>query len=286
MSIDQIIDVHVRSRMSRYHRIGGAIQMLGVIQAVANAHPDVLVRGVVLEQFAPWLRLGCPNVVTVESGAPLCNELWPNAIDERDVDRLAAEFGWDRQQVWAEELGLTPAPATPIIGADAMQWARTTHTQLAGGKKVVWLSPYCNRPAWCWPAERWVELGSALQTAGYTVVATHLSTEPAFQFAGTTMPDVPPERTAALFSLADLIISHDAGLAHLAGFLGVPTIALCGPTLGPVVFGCYPSVRTIQAPGECCGCVSAAQQICAGGCGMLRNLATDTVLALASQVCG
>ena len=267
-----------------YHRIGGALQMLGVIQAVANANPDAQVRGVVLEQFAPWLQLGCPNVVTVESAVPLYNDLWPHTDDLRATDWAAAALGWNRQQYWAAELGLTPASVTPIIGADAWAWARTTHAQLAGGKKVVWLSPYCDRSAWCWPVANWIALGNALQAAGYAVVATHLSTEPAFQFAGATLPDVPPDRTAALFSLADLVISHDAGLAHLGGFLGVPTIAICGPTLGPVVFGCYPSVRTIQAPGDCGGCISEGKQVCADACRCLNTLSAPSLLTLVAEV--
>ena len=42
--------------------------------------------------------------------------------------------------------------------------------------------------------------------------------------------DLPLRLLAGVLTRADLFVGHDSGVTHLAALLGVPTVALFGPT--------------------------------------------------------
>ena len=52
----------------------------------------------------------------------------------------------------------------------------------------------------------------------------HLSPRPIL------LRDLPLRLLAGVLTLADLFVGHDSGVTHLAALLGVPTVALFGPT--------------------------------------------------------
>lgn len=104
----------------------------------------------------------------------------------------------------------------------------------------------------CWPRDRFIELIRRLRDDGRKVAVTLGDVEAdrwsagdieAFRQAADTL--VSPARLIDLhetISRAEVMIANDSGPAHLAGMIGVPTIALFGPTdpktwrpLGPSV---------------------------------------------------
>lgn len=98
---------------------------------------------------------------------------------------------------------------------------------------------------------------------------------------GTTWP-----LAAALFKTAKLVVGNDSGPAHVAGCMGVPALALCGPTTG--MFDRYPSVLELSLDGACSGCWFRRERgfrsSCDRGCRMLGQLPVESVLEVIKHV--
>ena len=290
-----IIDVHISSKENPHHGhgAGDTILMLGVIQGVANANPDALVRAVVIEGREQWALLGWPNIVTIDKNfksiEPLFNELWPQKHESLGGDKVAFDRGLTRQGLWAAEVNVTAVQPKPIIPETARAWARDMHTRLFGDRNVVWVSPWaCGRER-TWPLRYWAELIDKLNAAGYAVAGVHNANE--FLLDGVTWFEsnvFPADRTAAMFELAKLVIGNDSGMAHLAGFLNVPALAICGPTKGSCVFGSYPSVRVIDSPMHCGKCLGLSYTYnprwCRLECIALHAISSDAVMAKAVEI--
>lgn len=106
----------------------------------------------------------------------------------------------------------------------------------------------------CWPADRFVELISALRADGHDVGIVigevELDRWPREQveaFSRVLMPATPCELAEELLNCR-LLITNDNGPGHLAAMLGTPTLCLFGPTdpaiwrpLGPSVTVLHPS---------------------------------------------
>jgi ADP-heptose:LPS heptosyltransferase len=239
----KIIDVHFRNKHSRFHRVGDCIQMSAIVNGLQVANPGDRVRAVVYQEFKPWIDLCWKDVVTVESGEPLYNEVWPYVDSLWCHDDHCDAFGMTRLDFMAENAGCRAILPTPMIAQEALDWAKS----MVGDKKVAVIVPFCNCTQFAWATEHYKALGNYL-TDKYEVIAIKLASEPEFEFGGKTIEDTTPQQTAALFLMATLMIGNDAGLTHLGGILNVPTWAICGPTKGKVVFGNYPSVKWIDAP--------------------------------------
>lgn len=92
----------------------------------------------------------------------------------------------------------------------------------------------------CWPAGRCAEFVAAIAGGDATVVmlrgpADEAQCEAVLErLAGSARPPVAEleslEDVAALMSLADVYVGNDSGPSHLAAALGVPTLAVFGPT--------------------------------------------------------
>jgi ADP-heptose:LPS heptosyltransferase len=59
---------------------------------------------------------------------------------------------------------------------------------------------------------------------------------------------LPPRNLAALLASAGVYVGNDSGVTHLAAALGIPTVALFGPTDPEVWSPLGPRVRTLRAP--------------------------------------
>ncbi len=122
------------------------------------------------------------------------------------------------------------------------------------GRGVV-LHPGAGSPDKCWPADRFAELAGRLTAAGRPVrfvigeVERDRWPAPAVAALSAAAEVRQPATLLDLLSdvaAADLFVGNDSGPGHLAGILGVPTIALFGPT-DPVLWRPLgPSVRTVR----------------------------------------
>lgn len=122
-------------------------------------------------------------------------------------------------------------------------------------KRVI-LAPQCHYTTRTWPPAYWIDLNWMLQKAGYEVVWQLESDNPQFSQRGPSIaywghgfPQI-----IDLFMTAELIVGNDSMPAHLGGTLGIPTLALMGPTR-PTVFSHIPDVTTLQTDlVDCVGC--------------------------------
>ena len=110
--------------------------------------------------------------------------------------------------------------------------------KVAGGSDIV-VHPGSGAVEKCWPIDRWIELASQLKTAGRRVRFLLGEVErdrwPAADIA--RLKSFGEVRLCETFldllgelSTAAVFIGNDSGPGHLAAIIGVPTIALFGPT--------------------------------------------------------
>ncbi|MFH8570050.1 glycosyltransferase family 9 protein [Streptomyces sp. NPDC017993] len=150
--------------------------------------------------------------------------------DEHERDR------WCRLVAW---YGVPADPADLRIDAPALP-------SPAPGAVVI--HPGAAAAARRWPPERFAAVARALHCAGQRVVITAGSGEgqlarrvaqqadlPSSVVLGGDV-DVPFAELAALIAGARAVIVGDTGLAHLAGALGTPSVALFGP-VAPRIWG-------------------------------------------------
>jgi heptosyltransferase-2 len=91
-----------------------------------------------------------------------------------------------------------------------------------------------------WPAEKYAELASLLQSSrrAQIMIIGSADETPLAEAISSRMNELPLvltgqtslPRLAALISFADLFITNDSGPMHLANFLRIPLVALFGPT--------------------------------------------------------
>jgi lipopolysaccharide heptosyltransferase II len=118
-----------------------------------------------------------------------------------------------------------------------------------------------------WPAKRWTgfaALCTELAARGHRIVlvgdaADRAETEPIARTLGSAALDiagrVPLLETAAHIARCRLFVGNDSGLMHLAEAVGVPVVALFGPTVE--AFGYFPArpdSRTIERTLACRPC--------------------------------
>lgn len=149
-------------------------------------------------------------------------------------------------------------------------------------KKYVVLHPSPKFAYKMWRQEGWVELAEWLQQQGLQVVLTGGPDSDERAYAEAIAQQVPVLNLAGALSLAEtaeligsarLFIGPDTAVTHIAAAMGVPTIALFGPS-NPVKWGPWPqrwsrpespwpwrgggrqgNVQLIQGQGDCVPCL-------------------------------
>lgn len=118
----------------------------------------------------------------------------------------------------------------------------------------VWLHPGAGGVPKRWPLECFASLGRLLASAGRPV---RILSGPADERLGEQLaamlklPEVAVARPGHLHELASELAGgaafagNDSGPAHLAGLLGLPTVAVFGPTAPEVWAPCGPRVRVV-----------------------------------------
>ncbi len=126
-------------------------------------------------------------------------------------------------------------PVAPLLPENdaAAAWAQA----LIAGRKVCVLAPGAGWRAKQWPADRFGELAKHLQEMGYTCLVNAaregepLSAEVAATSDGAAEAVIcSMAELMALVRRASLFVGGDSGPMHLAAALGVPVVALFGPT--------------------------------------------------------
>jgi hypothetical protein len=277
-----IVDVVQGTREVRpdHTGLGDCLMNLPLVHAAARAWPEKRVRFVILGRYAEsWARLGWGDVVcaqtVTETGARML--FTPHRMLAGDL--LCEQRQMTRLQLWAEGMGVLEhlQPIKLRVPPDAQLWAaQELREPLAAGRPIICFAPFVNSTARSWPLHHWLELVELLKRTGATPILLDGSQRarsemfPCMRYWGYGGPE-----TAALLQHAQLFIGADSGLTHLAGLLGLPALAVCGPTNGRWVFGSWPSVEVMQGA-PCGGCMFQADRgwhhACGVQCGALWDL--------------
>jgi heptosyltransferase-2 len=165
-----------------------------------------------------------------------------------------------------EPLGVSPGPLPPLAvsargraGAEELLARRSPD-----GREVVVLAPRsAYGPAREWPPARFSDLARSLAADGRSVLvcgtaAERATCEAVASGAGPGVASVAGETDlpvlAAVVRRARLAVCNDSGLAHLAGALGTPTVAIYGSTSSAWTAPLGDRVRVVQRPPVCSPC--------------------------------
>jgi heptosyltransferase-2 len=132
-----------------------------------------------------------------------------------------------------------PSPAVPRIELSAAVRARGRAILSARGLDPdaprIALHPGAGSEAKRWPAKSWASTWSALRDAGEPLVVCGPADEgPARELAerigAPILRDLALLELAAALAACRALLGHDSGISHLSAALGVPTLALFGPS--------------------------------------------------------
>lgn len=158
--------------------------------------------------------------------------------------------------------------AAPVVPVDAAARARAEAWWAAAGSRPrVLFAPGSSARM---PEKRWPHYGALAASlgdglAGAIGVAYGLHEAPLAQAIaaacpGVAVPPGPPPLAdlVALIATADLVVGNDSAPTHLAAQLGLPTIALFGPT-DPALFTPWgPRVTVLRGEAPCAACARGA----------------------------
>jgi heptosyltransferase II len=157
--------------------------------------------------------------------------------DERRLPRMIDHFGALALPKGARLPAEWPLPELVVSPAELVEW-RTRRGLSADGRRVVTLAPGAVGRGKAWPVGHYAELASMLTTDGVQIWVLGGPQEAplAAQIADAAGPLVrdltgPDLRNAILaLAAADVAVSNDSGLMHVAAALDTPTIGIFGPT--------------------------------------------------------
>jgi lipopolysaccharide heptosyltransferase II len=213
---------------------------------------------------------------------------WPTrALYRRVGRRVIGEHEVEKYATIVETLGM-PRPTTPpeLYVSEEHETSAAAKLQEAGwppAGKVVGLNPGATMDRKRWPADRFAAVGDRLAAEGYRIALlggpgdVMLGREIAGRMTAPTLLLAGRLRlgeTAAALRRCALVISNDTGPMHMAAALGVPVVALFGPTppnqfgpLGPRRIllhgraGCPECARPCMHAISVEECVAAARQL-------------------------
>jgi heptosyltransferase III len=184
----------------------------------------------------------------------------------------------------AEILQLTPYPEI-VLAWDEQDVAVVTHyLDIKNPKKLAILHIFPKFSYKAWVKQAWIQLAHWLQQQDYSIVFTGDKTQAEQEGISEILQDVKGDvlnlvgslslnQLAFLLSHSQIYIGPDTVVTHMAAALGVPTVALFGPT-NPVKWGPWPktwgylgnpflqigsqqrhNVYLMQGPGMCVPCL-------------------------------
>ena len=130
-------------------------------------------------------------------------------------------------------IALQPAP----VRLPHEEWADNWAAELVGDRKVCLLAASAGWGAKQWPAERYGPLAKELRALGFTPLVNATKKDDAVAMSVVAASGGAAEMAVcnvagliALMRRTSLLVGGDSGPTHLAAALGVPLVALYGPT--------------------------------------------------------
>jgi ADP-heptose:LPS heptosyltransferase len=180
----------------------------------------------------------------------------------------------DHHLASVQALGITAPPALPQIALSAVEktWVKEFFLQQGWDMQgIIALHPGAGSRKKAWPPYRFAALARALASEANKIlliqgpadeeavaaVRAHLRDIPYLH-----VHNVPIDRLVPLLSCFSLFIGNDSGISHLAAALGVPTLAIFGPT-DPLVWAPRGTrALWLQGKAACAPCTREQQQTC------------------------
>ncbi len=165
----------------------------------------------------------------------------------------------DRTVRWQNAVSWAYKPLRPPLGAlpqESIDWAKKTaaNRRTEANRPLALIFPKANYESRSWPFHKWIRLASHMEAEGWSTIALD-HTENRVKDMPFYVWGFPYTHIMALMLEADIVIGNDSGMPHLAGTLGVPTVAVMGPTDPHTVFGYCEDVHTVRAEEvPCVGC--------------------------------
>lgn len=184
----------------------------------------------------------------------------------------------------ADLLGIPYRVKRPTVrlSKEDLDWAEENKRQI-GGEDLVLVFPQTAWEPRAWPASYWTDLAWKLEEFNVRTAVFLSNEDKRYKNTPRFFWNFPWGRIAALMSLSKMVVGVDSGPAHIAGTIGIPTVALCGPTRPECVFSHMPNVIPLAAHDEpnCTGCHFKApfRSACDQGCQMLYSLKPHVVAA-------
>ncbi len=200
-----------------------------------------------------------PEVTTLYAHSGAVPDRWRSAdlavlwLPAPEPVRSALRAAGARTAIWAH-----PAPPPGIhaadhllatllplgVTADPVRWSipargPTSPSGEVGGQRRAVVHPGSGAPAKNWPPERFAALIGHLRHAGFSVLvlrgpADGEAVRRLQQLLVVEMPEVAHpadlDELIALLTRAALFVGNDSGVSHVSARLGVPTVAVFGPT--------------------------------------------------------
>src|SRR5687768_2759924 len=214
----------------------------------------------------------------------------PGGISADDVFQVEVADGCQkpRLEYLRQFLGVTAPLVRPRLHVDPADDAWAAELASESGLPLVLLFPQSLWKPREWPANYWVDLAWKLKKAGANVQVFLQGDDARFHNTPTYRWNTPIPRLAALMKRAALVVGNDSFPVHLSGTVGVPTLALLGPTVANV-FAHLPDVQCLTSSGlDCTGCHfrKPFRAACDQGCMSLYRLFPDDVLKRALEKVG
>jgi heptosyltransferase-2 len=213
----------------------------------------------------------------------LINDLrWGERRLPRMVERCAV-LALPKGESWPAEW---PLPELVASRSEVTDWrqrlglVRDQHIEIA-------LAPGAVGPSKRWPARSYADLGRRLIGEGHRVWIVGGPSEQALaaEIAATAPAEIrdltgPDLRNAILaLAAADVAVSNDSGLLHVAAALDTPTIGIFGPTSALHWAPLNPLAAVIETPNEL-PCRPCHQPVCRLGHHLcMRDIAVEQVMA-------
>ncbi|MEO1292562.1 MAG: glycosyltransferase family 9 protein [Pseudomonadota bacterium] len=230
------------------------------------------------------------DVVFVTNSVTPPNRFYPAREVHYSRDYVAFNPAEDVHEAVANLAFLAEAISADIRPGDekryyvgTAQWAPSAQTSPDRPKRVVF---HGGSKGGIWVAKRWpyfTELGTALQALGCEVISVGI--DPEYVPGCIDYTDFDFETMTQAMAAADLVVSNDSGVMNIANALGVPTIALFGPT-NPITRGpLNAATKVFLAPTECAPCERTENdRLKDGTCRCIRFIGLDEVLASAKEI--
>jgi heptosyltransferase II len=220
----------------------------------------------------------------------LINDLrWGERRLPRMVERCAV-LALPKGESWPAEW---PLPELVASRSEVTDWrqrlglVRDQHIEIA-------LAPGAVGPSKRWPARSYADLGRRLIGVGHRVWIVGGPSEQALaaEIAATAPGEIrdltgPDLRNAILaLAAADVAVSNDSGLLHVAAALDTPTIGIFGPTSALHWAPLNPLAAVIETPNEL-PCRPCHQPVCRPGHHLcMRDIAVEQVMAATRAAIG